>query len=653
MSELGRVAVKVWSAVAALILAATLIQDAYAASYYPSGYNLLGGTTLVSGTLSNLQADDGSYMVFRSAGSATSNRIQNPSFESSGSWVTTVNQGGQAMVQDGTVAYSGTYSGRTSTTNPTGSNSYARLTQTFPSLLPVSSIPNQAGSLTLYLRHMASAKNGNNTAWVAVASSQGRTLCYIWRLDGSAIPSDTSTIRYIDMGTTLPSGWVQVSRNFYEDWVVTKGWPSTDTISSIELQSNGLKDGKKLYGQRINWDDITLLYYTEYTAEVEFTGTSDTNSWHRLIWTVDSSWTAASVSVTLQLYNYQTNSYPTSGDGYISYTSSATPNTDETKTQTITTNPTNFKDSSGSWKLKIKGVKSATSPFDLRVDLVRYEPSATYTRTASDTAALTDTSSRLSTLTRTQTETFSITDAVSKIYTQVRQVAESLNIAPQVERAATLTRSITQGITITPAVSRAINVARHLYQTIQASDSVSRMVHFLRQITETQTITDTVQRAVKLWRTLTETPAITDSIQRVAYLTRAVTETSAVSDALTRQYQGYRTLNEAQTIADNVARSFVGIRTLTETPTVSDQLSRLIYVFRSMSDGAAVSETLQRIQYLFRNIGEASTYLDEISRSLTAARTATLTVSISDEVARAANIARIVSDATGISDAAQ
>ncbi|MEM1995189.1 MAG: hypothetical protein QXW32_06965, partial [Nitrososphaerales archaeon] len=156
MSELGRVAVKVWSAVAAFILAATLIQDAYAASYYPSGYNLLGGTTLVSGTLSNLQADDGSYMVFRSAGSATSNRIQNPSFESSGSWTTATSAGGQAQVQDSTVAYSGTYSGRTSTTAPTGINSYARLTQTFSPTLPVSSIPNQAGSLTLYLRHMGS-----------------------------------------------------------------------------------------------------------------------------------------------------------------------------------------------------------------------------------------------------------------------------------------------------------------------------------------------------------------------------------------------------------------------------------------------------------------------------------------------------------------
>jgi len=114
---------------------------------------------------------------------------------------------------------------------------------------------------------------------------------------------------------------------------------------------------------------------SEYTSEVEFTGSSNTASvWTQLVWTVDSAWTTGTVTVTLQLYNYTLGNYPTSGNGFISYTSSATPNTDETKTQTLTTNPTNFRDGSGNWKIKVKGVKTTTAQFDFKADWIEFKP---------------------------------------------------------------------------------------------------------------------------------------------------------------------------------------------------------------------------------------------------------------------------------------
>jgi len=113
---------------------------------------------------------------------------------------------------------------------------------------------------------------------------------------------------------------------------------------------------------------------TEFTTEVEFTGSSNIYERTQLVWTVNSAWTAASVTVTIQLYNHNTASYPTSGDGYASYTSSATPNTDETRTQTVTTNPQNFRDGSSNWKIKIKGVKTTSSSFDSKVDWIEYRP---------------------------------------------------------------------------------------------------------------------------------------------------------------------------------------------------------------------------------------------------------------------------------------
>jgi hypothetical protein len=89
-----------------------------------------------------------------------------------------------------------------------------------------------------------------------------------------------------------------------------------------------------------------------------------------LLWSVNSGFTVASVSTTLQVYNYNSGQYPSSGDGYISYTSSATPNANETKTQLITTNPSYFS-GGGAWKIRITGATSV--PFNLTLDWVEYK----------------------------------------------------------------------------------------------------------------------------------------------------------------------------------------------------------------------------------------------------------------------------------------
>jgi hypothetical protein len=116
-----------------------------------------------------------------------------------------------------------------------------------------------------------------------------------------------------------------------------------------------------------------ILQPSEYTVEVEFAGSSDVQSWSQMVWTVDSQFTAPSVTTTLQLWNYHTGNYSTNGDGYLSYTSSSTQGTDETRTQIITSNPIYFRDSSGNWKLKIKGVKITNSQFSWKGDFIQYQ----------------------------------------------------------------------------------------------------------------------------------------------------------------------------------------------------------------------------------------------------------------------------------------
>jgi hypothetical protein len=113
----------------------------------------------------------------------------------------------------------------------------------------------------------------------------------------------------------------------------------------------------------------------EFTSEVELTGTSNTESWTQLAWSVDSALTTDSVMVTIQVYNYtEAGGYPASGDGYDTYTSNPIANTDETRNQAITTNPTCFQDGSGNWRIKIMAVKSTATQFDFKVDWIEFKP---------------------------------------------------------------------------------------------------------------------------------------------------------------------------------------------------------------------------------------------------------------------------------------
>jgi hypothetical protein len=153
-------------------------------------------------------------------------------------------------------------------------------------------------------------------------------------------------------------------------------------MAKASLSAGSVTDKIQYYGESTsarvkNARLISLQLPTQHTVEVEFTGSSNTDDWTQLAWLVDSAWTTPSVTVTLQLYDYNLGQYSTSGDGYILYTSSATSNTDETKSQTITTNPTHFRDGSGNWKIKVKGTKSTTTQFDFKADLIKFE--VTYT----------------------------------------------------------------------------------------------------------------------------------------------------------------------------------------------------------------------------------------------------------------------------------
>ncbi len=115
----------------------------------------------------------------------------------------------------------------------------------------------------------------------------------------------------------------------------------------------------------------------QYISEVEFVGTSNDYNWAELSMVVDSSWTAGYVSVCIQVYDYQYNLYPSSGQACASYMSSDTADTEELYIMNITSNPSYYKNSTANWKVRIKGVRNTSVqpvPFDFKVDHVEFKP---------------------------------------------------------------------------------------------------------------------------------------------------------------------------------------------------------------------------------------------------------------------------------------
>ena len=111
-----------------------------------------------------------------------------------------------------------------------------------------------------------------------------------------------------------------------------------------------------------------IMLPSEYTVEAEFSGTSITQSWTQLTWTIDSSFTATGVATTFQLYNYTApGAYSSSGDGFMNDTIGTA---NVTKIQTITISPTQFRDVAGTWRVKIRGVKSTSTQFLMKVDWI-------------------------------------------------------------------------------------------------------------------------------------------------------------------------------------------------------------------------------------------------------------------------------------------
>lgn len=321
--------------------------------YNPSGYVLGGSTKYISGSTTDLVTDNGAYMVFRSYSSAFSSQRLYAHRES-----TIIAGALYYQLKLNSADASGIQFQADASTM--GRKLLAKFA--YP-LVGLTSIP--ASTWTVYYR-------AYKTGPVTVAHCDVDIL--IRKVDGTI---RTIIVTDIANSSNLSTSWITVSGTYaWSDYVVQN---ETDFLE-VDYYAHVTTSQANKYVY-LNVDDSSLLVDdqtriagimlpSKYTVEVELTGSSNTQDWQSLTWTIDSDFTIGNLNVTLQLYDYNASKYPTTGDGYISYTSSPTPNTDETQNQTITVNSTHFRSSAGEWKIKIVGVKETNSQFDLKVDWI-------------------------------------------------------------------------------------------------------------------------------------------------------------------------------------------------------------------------------------------------------------------------------------------
>jgi len=334
-------------------------------TYYPSGYNLLGSTAYVSGALVDLQSDNGAYMSFRSFDTSTVSRpIANMNFTADSlGWV-------YSEVDAKGYASDGGWQSSGGNTLGSGGGNHRVIYNDNDNKQPASSVTD--------IVRITYAFTTPSEAW----DSQGASFAWKYSLDSGSYTTQTLTVRakllnatdYV-LETLYSTSTMQTSWQYVTNLAIAASL-QTSTAYKLQLEFSILNGGAgnkaNIFQVSIYWDDAGVRFEKlQQTIEVEFTGVANNYTWTQLVWTVDSAWTAPSVSVTLQLYNYALSAYSTSGDGYIAYTSSATANTDETQSQTITTSANDFHDAAGNWKLKVKGVKSIGTQFDFNADLVK------------------------------------------------------------------------------------------------------------------------------------------------------------------------------------------------------------------------------------------------------------------------------------------
>jgi hypothetical protein len=369
-------------------------------NYYPTGFSLLGSTMNVSGTFpTDLQSINGAYVTFEgyptaytsgqyaTIGNDSSSGATLSSSSSSIQWQHTTGIGNNRILIVSLDVYNNGGTPTTVTGVTYGGTALTQANTTLCSTTPqVRSyiyylVNPPIGTKTVTANFAASTLavggsitytnvNQTNPMQTTVANGAGSTQSvsitasgsYNKVLYGTLGTYRTNSYSITDGQTTM---WTQTGSN-------QKGIGSEKTVTNGSVTLSWTTPSKT-----VSWAAIAVLLQptqrpSQYTCQVEFSGTSNTNSWQSLLWSIDCLANITGVNFTTQVYNWQTG-YPTSGDGD---NSTLIGTTSQIIQQNIANNPAAFRDVLGAWKLEFTATALTSSPFTVSIDLAQYQPAS-------------------------------------------------------------------------------------------------------------------------------------------------------------------------------------------------------------------------------------------------------------------------------------
>ena len=378
-------------------------------NYFPDSYGVQSGASYISGSLSNLNKDDYSDMTFQSYASTysatqystTTHDYSNQASTTGASsllWTHNTGTGNDRILLVGvnTFSYTGTpatvssvYYGSTQLTSSYtvlySSNPQVR-SYIFYLINPVSgtytitvsfssSTAASAGSSTYFNVDQVSPINAHGTN-----SGSGSSQSISLTTSGSY-----SKVMYGEIGAQIGSSAYTISDSAQQ----TKRWSNSGSYKHGSTNYYFAGDGGDASSSSstisrswtsthsVDWGAVAVILQpsklpTQETCQIIFNGPSNTQSWASINWEVDAL-ASTNAAVNMQLYNFNSGTYPTSGFGFQAGTLTTANNT---WTQTITTAPGNYKDPIARWQLCITATASISTPFTVSLDILRFTPGA-------------------------------------------------------------------------------------------------------------------------------------------------------------------------------------------------------------------------------------------------------------------------------------
>lgn len=422
---------------------------------YATGYNPLGSTTHVSGSLSNLQASDENYMVFRSYVSSFNPKDLYAHIETiklgEGAFYLLKPVGGD-ITMNGTVL--------STSLSTAGRQLWGRF------IYPLSGVVLIPASVwTFYYRGWVtnSSTVANCDVDLLIRKSDGTVRVVLFTQKATPPIGLTTTPQTLQGIYYWPDYSVVDKTDYFEVDYYCEIGRGANGLAFLSVDDSTLPTGSQTGIKNVLWP-------SEYTCEVELSGNAGADEWYNIVWAVEGHFTVPNVTATLSVYNWVTNTYSFGGSGYLT---GDVGTVDILNTQTIEGNTAQFRSSNGNWKIKMKAVMPMTQPFDWYCDYLLFFPVGmggavvtsttlviTRTLNATQTLTSTSTSTTVSKITLTTTSLVNVTNTSFST-----TISSSTTVTSTVTTSKISTVSLNTTVTNTVSTSKTTTIMETAYAT--------------------------------------------------------------------------------------------------------------------------------------------------------------------------------------------